>query len=72
MSRDVALVIEELVLDGVEPDDAFVHSALVGALGQALAERGLEDAASRLATSVAAALTREASDVHGKAVGRVT
>lgn len=72
MSRDVALVIDELVLDGVEPDDAFVHASLVGALAPALAERGLEAAASRLATFVAAALTGEASDAHGKAVGRVT
>jgi hypothetical protein len=69
MSRDVSLVIEELVLDGVEPDDALAHAALMGALAPHLAEHGLEEAASRLASSVSAAMTEESSDVRG--AGRV-
>ena len=41
----VRLVIDELVLDGVEPGDPLVHDSLARALAPALGEHGLEEAA---------------------------
>jgi hypothetical protein len=58
---DVRLAVDELVLDGVEPDDPLVHESLARALAPALAAQGLEREVGRIATAASAAVEREAS-----------
>ena len=61
LSPDVRLAVDELVLDGVEPDDPLVHESLARALAPALAAHGLEGELGPVATAAAAAVAREAS-----------
>ncbi len=61
VSPDVRLAVDELVLDGVEPDDPLVHESLARALAPALAAQGLEREVGRVAAAAFAAVEREAS-----------
>ena len=61
MSPDVRLDVDELVLDGVEPDDALVHESLVQALGTALAAHGLEGQVDQVAAAASTAVAQETS-----------
>jgi hypothetical protein len=53
--------VDELVLDGVEPEDALVQESLAQALGPALAAQGLEAHAGQVTTATSAAVAREVS-----------
>jgi hypothetical protein len=61
LSSDLRLDVDELVLDGVEPDDPLVHESLAQALGPALAEHGLQAETGRVAAATSAAVAQEAS-----------
>jgi hypothetical protein len=54
--RTVELVIDELVLDGVEPGDPTVGQALTQTLGPALAEHGLAASAPAVTGAVTSAV----------------
>jgi hypothetical protein len=57
--RTVAVVVDELVLDGVEPGEALVAQALREALAPALGEHGLHAASGDAARAVARDVARE-------------
>ena len=61
LSPDIHLSVDELVLDGVEPDDPLVHESLAQALGPALAAQGLEGHAGQVTAATSAAVAREVS-----------
>jgi hypothetical protein len=54
--RSLVLVVDELVLDGVEAQDPLVHRALSSTLGQALAEHGLADSTAQVSAAVGQAV----------------
>jgi hypothetical protein len=56
----IDLVIDELVLDGVAPEDPLVAAAIERAVGPALAEHGVGGAAARVGGVVV-----EAIEEHG-------
>jgi len=58
--RTVALMVDELVLDGVDPGEPLVAQALRDALAPALGEHGLQGAAGDAAGAVARGVAREA------------
>ena len=58
--RTVAVTVDELVLDGVDPGDALVAKALRDALAPALAAHGLQAASGDAAGAVARDVAREA------------
>ena len=58
--RTIALMVDELVLDGLDPNDALVAKALRDALAPALAEHGLQAASGDTAGAVARSLAEEA------------
>jgi hypothetical protein len=58
---DVRLVIDELVLDGVEADDPFVHESVLRSIAPALDEHGLGGAVGQVAATVSATVGEEAS-----------
>ena len=58
--RTVAVMVDELVLDGVDPGDALVAKAVRDALAPALGEHGLQAAAVDAAGAVARGVAREA------------
>jgi hypothetical protein len=55
--QTVELVIDELVLDGIEPGDASVPQALARTLGPALADHGLAESTADVTGAVASAVT---------------
>jgi hypothetical protein len=59
--QTVELVIDELVLDGVEPGDAAVPRALARTLGPALADHGLAESTADVAGAIAFAVTEGAA-----------
>ena len=59
--QTVALVIDELVLDGVEPGDASVPQALARTLGPALADHGLAESTADVAAAIGSAVTEGAA-----------
>jgi hypothetical protein len=61
LTSKLGLVIDELVLDGVEPGDPVVHASISRALAPALEANGLAPATDQVATAVTAAVGREAS-----------
>ena len=58
--RGLELVIDELVLDGVTPDDPRVRAALAEVLGPLLGQRGAVAASATVAAVVARAADGEA------------
>jgi hypothetical protein len=58
--RTVAVMVDELVLDGVDPGDALVAEAMRDALAPALGEHGMRAAARDAAGAVARGVAREA------------
>jgi hypothetical protein len=60
VTPDLALVIDELVLEGVRPDDPLVQASLAHAVAPALEAHGLERASGPVTTAVAEAVAREA------------
>jgi hypothetical protein len=61
LSPDLHISVDELVLDGVEPEDALVQESLAQALGPALAAQGLEAHAGQITAATSAAVAREVS-----------
>jgi hypothetical protein len=55
------LVIDELVLDGVEPGDPVVDASIADALSPALAAHGLAGSLGSVTAAVATAVGREAA-----------
>jgi len=55
------LVIDELVLDGIAPDDPLVHESVARALAPALAANGSASSAQEVVSAVTSAVTEEAS-----------
>jgi hypothetical protein len=58
---DVRLAVDELVLDGVEPDDPLVHESLARALAPALASQGLAEELGAVTTAASEAVAQEVS-----------
>ncbi len=61
VTPELGLVIDELVLDGVEPGDPFVQASISRALAPVFEAHGLEGAIGPVATTVSAAVGREVS-----------
>ena len=61
LSRDIHISVEELVLDGVEPDDELVQESLAQELWPALAAQGLEAHTGQVTAATSAAVAREVS-----------
>ncbi len=61
MTSDLRLVIDELVLDGVEAEDPIVGQSIARALAPALDEHGLGAALGPVTTAVSATVGEEAS-----------
>jgi len=59
--QTVELVIDELVLDGVEAGDPAVGQALARTLGPALADRGLAASTPEVTAAVTSAVAQGAS-----------
>jgi hypothetical protein len=61
VTPDVRLVIDELVLDGVQPHDPVVQESLARAVAPALAAHGLEGQTGQVTSGVVAAVGQEAA-----------
>ena len=61
LSSDLRVSLDELVLDGVEPDDPLVQESLAQAIGPALTARGLDGEAGQVTAAASAAVAREVS-----------
>jgi hypothetical protein len=61
VTPDVRLVIDELVLEGVQPDDPVVEESLARAVAPALAAHGLEGQTGQVTSGVVAAVGQEAA-----------
>jgi len=61
VTPDLELVIDELVLDGVEPGDPAVDASIADALSPALAAQGLAGSLGPVTAAVATAVGREAT-----------
>jgi hypothetical protein len=59
--QTVELVIDEIVLDGVEPGDASVPQALAHSLGPAFADHGLAESITDVTGAVVSAVTKGAA-----------
>ena len=60
-ARALALVIEELVLDGVAPDEPAVRESIERALVPPLAHNGLAQSAQHVVAAVTSAVTEVAA-----------
>jgi hypothetical protein len=61
VTPDLRLVIDELVLDGVEPGDPVVGTSIGRAIAPALEAHGLTGSVDSVTAAVAAAVGREAA-----------
>lgn len=61
LSPDVRLVVDELVLDGVDPGDPLVEESLRRELSPALTAHGMESETGRVAAAATTAVAKEAS-----------
>jgi hypothetical protein len=61
VTPDLGLVIEELVLDGVEPGDPLVDASIARALAPELEARGLAGSVDSVTAAVSAAVGQEAA-----------
>ena len=57
----ILLVIDELVLDGVDADDPFVRESVARSIAPALREQGIPEAVGQIATTVSATVGEETS-----------
>ena len=60
MTPDLGLVVDELVLDGVEPGDPLVDESIARALGPSLEAHGLGGSLDSVTAAVSAAVGGEA------------
>ena len=61
LTPGVRLVIDELVLDGVDADDPFVRESVARSIAPALREQGIPEAVGPVATTVSATVGEETS-----------
>lgn len=61
MTPDLRLVIDELVLDGLEPGDPIVDTSIARAIAPALEAHGLTGSVDSVTAAVAGAVGREAA-----------
>jgi hypothetical protein len=61
VTPDLTLVIDELVLDGVEPGDPVVDASIARALAPELEAHGLAGSLNSVTAAVATAVGREAA-----------
>jgi hypothetical protein len=61
VTPDLRLVIDELVLDGLEPGDPIVDTSIVRAIAPALEAHGLTGSVDSVTAAVSGAVGREAA-----------
>jgi hypothetical protein len=61
-ARVLELVIDELVLDGVEPDDPLIRESVAQALAPSLAAHGYARSTQEVAFAVTSAMTERAAE----------
>jgi len=61
VTPDLSVVVDELLLDGVEPGDPLVDESIARALAPSLEAHGLGGAVGSVTSAVSGALGREAS-----------
>jgi len=61
LTPGVRLVIDELVLDGVDADDPFVRESVARSIGPGLEAHGYPGAVGPVATTVSATVSEEAA-----------